>query len=137
MPKQFWLSLPVKNVQRSVEFFTKMGFAFNPQYPVTETGACLLMGEKNVVVMLFDEPAFKRYTGIAEYEISKTPEVLLSIDAATKEEVDEIAQRAIEAGGSSDHKPSEMTGWMYGCLFNDIDGHKWNALYMDMSKMKP
>jgi len=137
MPKQFWLSLPVKNVQRSVEFFTKMGFAFNPQYPVTETGACLLMGEKNVVVMLFDEPAFKRYTGIAEYKISKTPEVLLSIDAATKEEVDEIAQRAIEAGGSSDHKPSEMTGWMYGCLFNDIDGHKWNALYMDMSKMKP
>ena len=60
---------------------------------------------------------------------------MLSIDAESKEEVDEIAQKALDAGGKTNHQPGEMQGWMYGCVFSDIDGHKWNVLYMDMSKM--
>ena len=58
--------------------------------------------------------------------------MLLSIDAQSKEEVDAMVQKAIEAGGTSNHKPSEMKGWMYGCVFTGIDGHKWNVLYMDL-----
>ena len=131
MAKEFWLSLPVKNVKKSVDFFTKMGFTFNPQYPISDSGASLFMGDKKVVLMLFDEPTFKQCLGGAAWTHSKSTEVLLSIDAQTKEEVDAYAQRAIDAGGSSEHVPSEMKGWMYGCLFTDVDGHKWNVLYMN------
>ena len=136
MPKQFWLNLPVKEISKSVEFFTKMGFSFNPQYPATPSSACLMLGEKGVIIMLFDEPAFKQCIGGAAMELGKSTEVLLSIDAQSKEEVDTMVQKAIDAGGTSNHKPSEMKGWMYGCVFTDIDGHKWNVLYMDMSKMQ-
>jgi uncharacterized protein len=88
-----------------------------------------------VVVMLFDEPTFKGFTNNEVANTNQTTEVLLSIDAGNKEEVDEMAQKAINAGGTSGHKPSEMQGWMYGCVFADINGHRWNVLYMDTSKM--
>jgi predicted lactoylglutathione lyase len=134
MIKQLWINLPVKDINRSKTFFTEMGFTFNKNHPNTEGAVSLLLGEKEVVVMLFEEAIFKSFIGGEEIS-TRGAEVLLSIDAQSKEEVDELAKRAIEAGGSSNHKPSEMKGFMYGCLFSDPDGHRWNVLYMDYSKM--
>jgi len=133
--KQFWISLPVKDINKSKEFFTQLGFKFNTKYGNSPNSASLLVGEKDVVVMLFDEPSFKGFTNNEITSTKQSTEVLLSIDAQSKEEVDEMAKKAIEAGGASNHKPTEMKGWMYGCVFSDIDGHRWNVLYMDMSKM--
>lgn len=135
MTKEFWLNLPVKNVKKSKEFFTKLGFKFNTQYGNSDTSAALMIGEKNIIVMLFEEPAFKGFANNDVADTAKGTEVLLSFDAQSKEEVDEIAQKAADAGGITNHKPSEMQGWMYGCLFTDLDGHRWNVLHMDMSKM--
>jgi uncharacterized protein len=135
MTKQFWINLPVKDVSKSKTFFQQVGFKFNPQYPDNPNGISLLLGDHNVVVMLFDEPTFQSFTGSAVTNANQSSEVLLSIDAESKEEVDEIVRKAVEAGGTSSHKPSEMTGWMYGCVFSDPDGHRWNVLHMDMSKM--
>jgi uncharacterized protein len=136
MTKQLWLNLPVKDVKKSKAFFTKLGFQFSTGPGDTDTSAALLVGEKNVVVMLFEEPAFKGFTHSEIADTSKGCEVLLSIDAESKDEVDKLTQKAVAAGGKSDHKPSEAQGWMYGSLFTDLDGHRWNVLYMDMSKMK-
>ena len=135
MAKDFWLNLPVKNVKTSRAFFTQMGFKFNPRFGENDNMAALLVGEKNTVVMLCEEPQFKQYISNPISDTKKGTEVILSIDAQSKEEVDEMAQRAIEAGGSSNHKPSPMQGWMYGCMFTDPDGHSWNVLYMDMSQV--
>lgn len=135
MAKDFWLNLPVKNVKTSKAFFIELGFKFNPRFGENDNMAALLVGEKNIVVMLCEEPAFKQYISNEIADTKKTTEVLLSIDAQSKEEVDEMAQRAINAGGSSNHQPSEMHGWMYGCVFADPDGHNWNVLYMDMSQL--
>ena len=129
MVKQFWINLPVKNIENSKDFFTKLGFSFKTEYG-TPNSACLLLGESNVVCMLLEEQTFK---GIINHEITNTKqstEVLLSIDAQSKEEVDEMAKKAIDAGGVSNHKPTEMMGLMYGCLFSDLDGHLWNVLFM-------
>jgi predicted lactoylglutathione lyase len=134
MAKQFWLNLPVKDVKKSTDFFAKLGFKFNTQQS-TPHSSCMLVGEKDIVVMLFDESTFQGFTRNGIANTGQGTEVLLSIDAQSKEEVDEIVQKAIEAGGTSTHKPSEMTGWMYGCVFADLDGHRWNILHMDMSKM--
>ena len=135
MTKEFWISLPVKDINKSKEFFTKLGFSFNTQYGNSDNSASLLIGQKNAVVMLFDEPTFKSFTKNEVANTTQATEVLLSIDAESKEEVDEMARKAVDAGGKSNHQPTEMKGWMYGCVFTDIDGHRWNVLYMDMSKM--
>ena len=135
MVKQFWLNLPVKDLSKSKEFFNKIGFKFSIGPGSTETSAPLLMGEHNVVVMLFEEPMFKGFVNTDVADTSKGSEVLLSIDVNSKEEVDELVSKAVAAGGKSTHKPSEMQGWMYGSVFTDLDGHKWNVLYMDHSKM--
>lgn len=134
MTKDFWLNLPVKNVKRSREFFTKMGFNFNPRFGEDANMAALMIGEKNVVVMLCEEPAFQQYISNPIADAKKSTEVLMSIDAQSKEEVDEMAQKAIAAGGASNHKATPMQGWLYGCVFTDPDGHNWNVLHMDMSK---
>jgi uncharacterized protein len=135
MAKDFWVNLPVKDINKSKDFFTALGFSFNTQYGNSDNSACLLIGEKKVVVMLFDEATFKGFTNAEIANTAQATEVLLSIGAESKEEVDEMAAKAVAAGGKSKHKPYEMHGWMYGCVFSDPDGHQWNVLYMDMSKM--
>ena len=132
--KQFWLNLPVKDINKSKAFFTHLGFRFNEQHSGPDS-LCMLMGEHGVVVMLFGEAAFQ---GFVQNAIARqSSEVLLSIDAQSKEEVDEMVRKALEAGGSSDHKPHDMQGPMYGCVFADLDGHRWNVLYMDTTRMNP
>lgn len=135
MAKEFWLSLPVKNVKRSRDFFTKMGFKFSSRFGEDANSAALLVGEKSTVVMLFEEPEFKGFVNNEVVNTATGAEVLLSFDAQSKEEVDEMAKRAADAGGKTNHQPYKMTGWMYGCVFSDPDGHRWNVLYMDTAKM--
>ena len=135
MTKELWINLPVKDVNRSREFFTKIGFTLNPHYGNNEQSASFFVGSKNFVVMLFTEPAFKIFTGQPLADTTQGTEVLFSIDAESREEVDELAKKAADAGGTIFGKPGENQGWMYGCGFADPDGHRWNVLYMDMSKM--
>lgn len=134
MKKQFWLNLPVKDVNRSREFFDKIGFQFNPDYEKNDNSACLLLGDQRVVVMLFQEKTFRGFTGRELSDSRNHSEVLLSVDAASKQEVDDLVNRAVEAGGNSAHKPYEMQGPLYGAVFSDPDGHMWNVLYMDIPK---
>jgi len=135
MTKELWINLPVKDVNKSKEFFTKLGFSFNPLHGDRDESACLVIGNKNVIVMLFAESAFKNFTGNKIADARQATEVLFSIDAESRDEVDEMAKKAAEAGGTIFSDPEEHQGWMYGCGFADLDGHRWNVLYMDMSKM--
>jgi predicted lactoylglutathione lyase len=135
MIKDLWINLPVKDVAKSKSFFKELGFTFNQQHGNTDTSASLLVGKQNVVVMLFDEKTFTGFVNSQVADVTASTEVLLSIGVDSKEEVDELAKKAVATGGASSHQPKEMQGWMYGCLFTDLDGHKWNVLYMDMSKM--
>lgn len=136
MTKEFWLNLPVKSLAKSKEFFTSLGFSFSQGPGNTDTSAPLMIGSKNIVVMLFEEPFFKGCTNNEIADTSKGNEVLLSFDAESREEVNEIANKAVAAGGTLFGKPNEIQGWMYGCGFTDLDGHRWNVLHMDMSKMQ-
>lgn len=135
MIKQAWLNLPVKNVEKSKNFFTHIGFRLNTHYADSTDSASLLLGGKDFVVMLFSEQIFKGFTQHELSDAHKGSEMLMSFDAETKEEVDEIASKVVEAGGTLFAKPAEVQGWMYGCGFSDLDGHRWNVLHMDMSKM--
>lgn len=135
MTKELWINLPVKDVNKSREFFTTLGFALNPHYGNSADSASFFVGTKNLVLMLFPEATFKNFTRHAVADTRQGTEVLLSFDAESREEVDELAKKAAKAGGAVFSAPAEHQGWMYGCGFTDLDGHRWNVLHMDMSKM--
>lgn len=133
MTKQLWLNLPVKNIEQSKAFFAKLGFSFNTEYGNSPVSASLVVGKN--VIMLFDEASFKGFIQTEIADTSKASEVLISIDAESREEVDDVARKAQDAGATVFAKPGEKDGWMYGCGFTDLDNHRWNVLYMDMSKL--
>jgi len=130
MTKEIWLNLPVKNIEVSINFFSQLGFRFNEAHSNNES-ACMILGEKEIVVMLFQEALFKSFIGHDIADTSKGSEVLISLDAGSREEVDELSAKASRAGAFLFARPSEVQGWMYGCGFADPDGHRWNVLYMD------
>lgn len=134
MTKQIWLNLPVKNVAKAKEFFWKIGFSFNEQHD-TPSSTCMVIGEGNFVVMLFEELLFKSFSQNELNDTQSSSEILISIDAENKEEVDALAEKVKEAGGTIFSQPAESQGWMYGFGFADLDGHRWNVLYMDFSKL--
>ena len=133
--KEIWINLPVKDVEKSKEFYKAIGFVHNTTHGDTKDSACFLIGEKNNVLMLFQEDVFKNFTKNQLTDTSQSSEVLLSFDAETRSEVDDMAIKAETAGGKLFSKPEEIQGWMYGCGFSDIDGHRWNMLHMDNNKM--
>ncbi|MFI5158100.1 MAG: VOC family protein [Sphingobacteriales bacterium] len=137
MIKELWINLPVKNLKRSVDFFEAIGFSFAKNSPgFTPTSAPMQIGSKPVIIMLFESSIFQSFTQNPIANAEQGTEVLFSFDAESREEVDEIAKKAEAAGANVFAKPHEKDGWMYGCGFADLDGHRWNSLFMDMSKLK-
>jgi predicted lactoylglutathione lyase len=134
MVKQIWLNLPVKNVEKSKAFFTEIGFSFNEKHD-TASYTCMVVGENNFAVMLFEEKQFESCILNKITDTTLSSEMLISIDAQSREEVDEFANKVQKVGGNVFAKPAENEGWMYGCGFADLDGHRWNVLYMDLSKL--
>ncbi|KAF2336082.1 MAG: VOC family protein [Flavobacterium nitrogenifigens] len=134
MTKQIWLNLPVKDVAKAKDFFWKIGFSFNEQHD-TPSSTCMVVGEGHFVIMLFEEMLFSSFSQNSITDTKSSSEVLISIDAESREEVDELAEKVKEAGGNVFAPPAESQGWMYGCGFTDLDGHRWNVLFMDFSKL--
>lgn len=135
MTKELWINLPVKDVKKSREFFAAIGFAINKNAPASDSSASFLIGSKNIVMMLFEESVFQRFTNHTVTDTGKSTEILLSFDAESRQEVDELARKVTAAGGKVFAQPGESQGWMYAFGFADPDGHRWNVLYMDMAKM--
>ena len=135
MTKQIWLNLPVKDVAKAKDFFWKIGFSFNEQHD-TPSSTCMVVGESHFVIMLFEESRFASFSQNKLTDTELSSEVLISINAESVAEVDELAKKVEEAGGKVFSPPTETQGWMYGFGFADLDGHRWNVLFMDFSKME-
>lgn len=135
MAQDIWLNLPVKDLKKSIEFFNAIGFTqtFGPGN--TEKSASFTIGEKKIVLMLFAQDVFSGFTCNALSDTSKGTEVLFSLGADSKDQVNDLANRAKSAGGTVFAEPRESNGFMYGCGICDPDGHRWNVLFMDISKI--
>ena len=132
MAKQIFINLPVKDLKKTMTFFKKLGFTFNMQF-TDDKAACMIIGE-NIYAMLLLEKFFKTFTNKEIADAKKTTEVLIAIDAESRQSVDEMIRKAVEAGGSTYRNPQD-NGWMYGHSFADLDGHQWEVLYLDESQM--
>lgn len=135
MTKELWINLPVKDLTKSKEFFSLIGFAPNEQFTGDEM-VCFQVGEKRMNVLFCAQENFKGFTKSALSDAKNGAEVLISFDAESREEVDETARKVFDAGGTIFGEPAEIQGWMYGFAFLDLDGHRWNQVFMDFSKLK-
>lgn len=136
MTKELWMNLPVKDLNRSKAFFTAIGFTVKGGPGNNAQMLPLEIGDKKTIVMLILEDTFKHASMNEIADTAKGTEVMFSFSAESREEVEEVAKKVTAAGGNLFAPPAEIQGWMYGCAFADLDGHRWNSLYMDMSKMK-
>jgi predicted lactoylglutathione lyase len=132
MSKKVFINLPVKDLTRSMAFFQGLGYSFNPQF-TDEKGGCMVVSE-NIFVMLLTEPYFKNFIETELCDTHRATEVLIALDASTKEEVVELVGKAVELGGRLYAKPQDH-GWMYQHSFADPDGHKWELFFMDATQL--
>ncbi len=132
MSRQIFVNLAVKDLKKSKEFFTNVGFKFNPKF-TDDNSACMIIGE-NIFAMLLVEKFFKTFIKKEICDAKKSTEVLLAINVDNRKEVDALVKRAVQSGGSTYSEPQDH-GWMYLKSFADLDGHQWEIFYMDESNM--
>lgn len=130
MANQIFVNLPVTDLQKSIDFFSKIGFTFNPQF-TDDKSTCMIIGP-NIFAMLLVRERFQDFTKKEISDAHKTTEVLLAIDVPTRQAVDEMVSNAVAAGGTTYMNPQDH-GWMYQHSFADLDGHQWEVLFMDES----
>ena len=135
MTEDIWLNLPVKDLAKSVAFFADIGFTHKPGPGNSAHSASFSIGKKEIILMLFAQDMFAGFTHNALSDTTKGTEVLFSLGADSREQVNDITNRARQAGGTVFAEPGESNGFMYGSGFCDPDGHRWNLLFMDLSNM--
>ena len=128
--RQLFVNLPVKDLDRSVQFFTRLGYTFNPQF-TDENATCMIIGE-NQFAMLLVEDYFRTFTNKEIVDAHRSVEVILAVSVDSREAVDEQIAIARTAGANIPREPQDY-GFMYQHAFQDPDGHLWEVFYMDMS----
>ena len=129
-PRKLFVNIPVSDLQRSIDFFETLGFTFNTQF--TDTNAtCMLVGE-DAYFMLLTPDYFRDFSKRPVGDPRKETNALFAISVNSREEVDAIVKKAINAGGSH-AADSKDHGFMYAWSFYDLDGHHWEVFWMDPS----
>jgi len=134
MAKQIFVNLPVKDLKRSVEFFTQLGYTFNPQF-TDENATCMIIGE-NIFAMLLVEDFFRTFTDREIVDARTGVEAIIALALDSRAQVDEQVERARAAGGIIPREPQDH-GFMYQHAFQDPDGHLWEVFYMDPDAVPP
>jgi hypothetical protein len=133
MATKIFVNLPVKNLSKSIEFFTRLGYTFNPQF-TDETATCMIVSE-DIYIMLLTEEKFKMFTKKEIADATHSTEAIICLSADSREKVDEMINKALEAGGTTPNEKQDH-GFMYGWGYQDLDGHLWEVMWMDPGAIK-
>ncbi|MBD1541628.1 VOC family protein [Arthrobacter sp. IA7] len=128
MATQLFMNLPVRDLDRSVQFFTALGFKFNQDY-TDENATCMVIND-DAFVMLLVEKFFKTFTAKEIVDATSATEAIMAFSVDSREEVDHMVGKALAAGGS-ESQPVQDYGFMYSHSFQDPDGHLWEVMWMD------
>ena len=131
--RKMFVNLPVRDLHRSVEFFSTLGFSFDSRF-TDEKAACMVVSEE-AFVMLLTEPFFKTFTRRRVCNTARDAEGLFALSCRSKAEVDEMVRIAIAAGGKQAMEKQDH-GFMYGWSFYDLDGHHWEVVWMDSTTVQ-
>lgn len=132
MAKQIFINLAVADVQRSMDFYSAIGFTNNPQFS-DDSGKCMVWSE-NIYVMLLSHDKFSSFINKPIADTKSSVAGLFSLSMDSVEEVNAMMTKGLQAGGV---EPTEMKdyGFMQQRTLEDFDGHTWEVFYMDMSKI--
>lgn len=128
MSRNIFVNLPVRDLQKSIAFFTSLGFRLNQQF-TDETAACIVISD-NIHTMLLTRPKFREFTRKEIADATKTTEVLTALSVDSREEVDRLVDRALTNGATEVREPRDY-GFMFLRSFNDPDGHIWEIFWMN------
>lgn len=131
-PRKLFVNLGVKDIEASVEFFTRLGFAFDPRL-TDQHATCMILSDE-AFVMLLAEECFKDFTSKALCDAGTHTEAILAISAESRHQVDALADAALAHGGRPANEPMDR-GFMYGRSFHDVDDHLWEVIWMDPSAL--
>ncbi len=134
MSKLIFINLPVRDLPRSIAFYEALGARKNEQF-TDDTAACMVFSEI-IHVMLLTHDKFRQFTPKTIADARETTEVLICMSADSRDAVDEMTARAGAAGGVIDPGPKQDYGFMYGRSFEDLDGHIWEVMWMDVEAAK-
>jgi predicted lactoylglutathione lyase len=126
--RMIFVNLAVRDLAKTKEFFARLGFTFNPKFG-NDSAACMIVNEQSSV-MLLGVPFFQGFTKKQPCDTTTHNEAILSLSCNSRAEVDEMVAKAIEAGGTH-AMPATDHGFMYDWSFYDLDGHHWEAFWMD------
>jgi uncharacterized protein len=132
-PGKTFINLPVKDLKKTMDFFSRLGFEFNMQF-TDDNAACMVIND-NTFAMLLVESFFRTFIKKELVDAARSTEVLLGLTADSRPQVDEIVNKALAAGGSPANDPQDH-GFMYTWSFQDPDGHIWEVFYMDESAIQ-
>ncbi len=128
MATNIFVNMAVRDLQKSIAFFEKLGYTFNPQF-TDETATCMIISD-TIYAMLLTEPKFKSFTPKAICDTTKSQETFICLSVESKEAVDNMIKKAVTAGGKTWKEPDDH-GFMYGHEFEDLDGHVWEIMWMN------
>jgi uncharacterized protein len=132
--RKIFVNLAVRDLKKTKEFFSALGFTFNPKF-TDDNAACMIVSDE-AFVMLLNQPFFKTFTKREVCDTSKYTEGLLALSCDSRTEVDEMVKKALAAGGQPAMDPQDH-GFMYGWSFYDPDGHHWEVFWMDPAAIQP
>ncbi len=130
--KTIYVNLPIKDLSKTRDFWTKLGFKFNDQFS-DDRALCLVLNEGLIYSMLITWEMFSTFTNRAIADGSTT-QVLTAIEVESREQVDQIVHLAL-ANGAKRYRESTDHGWMYYDSFADPDGHQWEVMYTNPDQL--
>ena len=126
--RKLFVNIQVDDVQKSIVFFEKLGFAFNPQF-TDASATCMLVGT-DAYFMLMTKDKFAGFSKKPSGDSKTETNSIFAITTDSREEVDALYAKALSAGGTK-AADSQDHGFMYVQSFYDLDGHHWELFWMD------
>ena len=133
MKPKIFVNLHVKDLKKSIDFYSKIGFTNNPQF-TDSTAACMVLSEE-IYVMILTHDKFRGFTPKDISDAHKTTEVMNALALESRDKVNEMADNALSSGGS-EPRAAQDHGFMYSRAFSDPDGHIWEPFWMDQSNVQ-
>ena len=130
--KSIFVNLPIKDLHKTRDFWTKLGFSFNEQFS-DDRALCLVLNDGQIYSMLITHEMFSTFTNRPITDGSTT-QVLTAIQVDSREDVDRIVKIALE-NVVTRYRESADHGWMYYDTFADLDGHQWEVMFTDETQL--
>jgi predicted lactoylglutathione lyase len=127
MTTKVFINLPVNDLQKSKDFYTKLGWTLNPDF--TDDNAAAVTISDTIHLMILTHEHWAQFTDKPIADTATTSAVINAISVETPEDVDALANRAVAAGATEGQRQDH--GFMRSRSFSDPDGHTWEFMWMD------